>query len=57
VGLSFDCRLGDGGKYTTSAVPGYVNPVTAVLGLTALVLAVLPAERRVPAAPSDRRDS
>jgi hypothetical protein len=42
VGLSFDCRLSDGDRYTTSAVPGYVNPVTAILGLTGLVLAVLP---------------
>jgi hypothetical protein len=60
VWLRFGCRLGDGGTYTTSAVPGYVNPATALLGLTAFVLAVAPAERAnrptlVP--PSERHDS
>ena len=45
VWLRFDCRLSDGGTYTTSAVPGYVNPATALLGLTAFVLAAVPAER------------
>ena len=60
VGLSFDCRLSDGGTYTTSAVPGYVNPATALLGVTAFVLAALPAERagrRTPAPPSETDDS
>ena len=50
--LSFDCRLSDGGTYATSAVPGYVNPATALLGATALVLA-LPG-RPVRAAPTSR---
>ena len=45
VWLRFDCRLSDGGRYTTSAVPGYVNPATAFLGVTAIVLAAVPAER------------
>ncbi len=60
VWLRFDCRLSDGGTYTTSAVPGYVNPVTALLGVTAVVFAALPAERanrRTPVLPSERHDS
>jgi hypothetical protein len=44
VWLRFDCRLSDGGTYTTSAVPGYVNPAAALLGVTALVLAAVPTE-------------
>ena len=45
VGLRFDCRLSDGGTYTASAVPGYVNPAMALLGVTAFVLAAVPAVR------------
>ncbi len=60
VWLRFDCRLSDGGTYTTSAVPGYVNPATAILGVSAFVLAVMPAERanrRTLVPPSERHDS
>ena len=38
--LSFDCRLSDGGTYATSAVPGWINPAAAGLGVTAVALAV-----------------
>jgi hypothetical protein len=58
--LRFDCRLSTGGRYTTSAVPGYVNPAVVLLGVTAFVLAVMPAERayrRTPVSPSERHDS
>jgi len=60
VGLRFGCRLSDGSTYTTSTVPGYVNPATALLGVTALVLAAVPAERanrRTPVSPSETHDS
>jgi hypothetical protein len=60
VWLRFDCQLSDGGTYTTSTVPGYVNPATALLGVTAFVLAAVPADhakRRKPVPPSERHDS
>jgi hypothetical protein len=43
--LRFDCQLSDGGTYTTSAVPGYVNPAAALLGVTGFVVAAVPTER------------
>lgn len=58
--LGFDCKLSDGSRYTTSVVPGYVNPATALLGVTALVLVAVPAQRadrRAPVPPSERHDS
>jgi hypothetical protein len=33
--LRFECRLTGGGAYVAPSVPGYVNPATAVLALTA----------------------
>ncbi|RSM70119.1 hypothetical protein DMB66_09755 [Actinoplanes sp. ATCC 53533] len=58
--LRFDCQLSDGGAYTTSTVPGYVNPATALLGVIAFVLAAVPAartNRRTPVPASERHDS
>ena len=43
VPLGFECRLAGGGSHTTASVPAYVNPGTAVLGLTGAVCAVLSA--------------
>lgn len=36
VPLRFNCHRLDGESYATSSVPGYINPTTAILGLTAL---------------------
>ncbi|MFD6189550.1 hypothetical protein [Streptomyces sp. NPDC060275] len=38
--LGFVCETTDGGEYTSDDVPGYVNPATAALALTALAGAV-----------------
>ncbi|MGV9914302.1 hypothetical protein [Streptomyces tendae] len=38
--LGFVCETTDGGEYTSDDVPGYVNPVTAALALTAVASAV-----------------
>ncbi|PPS83202.1 hypothetical protein [Streptomyces sp. MH60] len=38
--LGFVCETTDGGEYTSDDVPGYVNPATAVLALTAVASAV-----------------
>ena len=43
VPLGFECRLVGGGSYTTTSVPAYVNPGTAVLGLTGAVCSGLSA--------------
>jgi hypothetical protein len=43
VPLRFECRLDSGGWYAASSVPGYVNPATAVLGLTAAICGTLAA--------------
>ncbi|WP_031047573.1 hypothetical protein [Streptomyces sp. NRRL F-5650] len=40
VPLGFVCETADGGEYTSGDVPGYVNPATAVLALTAVASAV-----------------
>lgn len=58
--LRFDCLLSDGGTFTTSVVPGYVSPATALLGVTAAFFAAMPAERvsrRVPVPPSEGHSS
>ncbi|MFJ9540912.1 hypothetical protein ACIRPX_27075 [Streptomyces sp. NPDC101225] len=63
VPLDFECRLSGGGSYTTSTVPGYVNPATAVLGLAGVVCGIFSAadaERRTrtsPTPPSSKGDS
>ncbi|MFC8226337.1 hypothetical protein [Streptomyces sp. NPDC057287] len=62
IPLRFDCHLTGGGTYTTSTVPGYVNPATALLALTAAVsgiFAVGAAERadRTPAPSNRKHDS
>lgn len=60
VPLRFDCQLDDRTTYTTSTVPGYVNPATALLGLTAVtcrILAAKHANRRTPTPPTGRNDS
>ncbi|GGO09082.1 hypothetical protein [Micromonospora parathelypteridis] len=41
--IRFECRLTGGGTYVTSAVPGYVNPSTTVLGLLTATCGVLAA--------------
>lgn len=38
--LGFVCETTDGADYTSDDVPGYVNPATAVLALTAVASAV-----------------
>jgi len=38
--LGFVCETTDGGEYTSDDVPGYVNPATAALALTAAAGAV-----------------
>jgi hypothetical protein len=43
VPLGFNCRLTDGGSYTTSAVPGYVNPVAGLLVAAGVTGRALPA--------------
>ncbi|RAN98090.1 hypothetical protein GAR05_03223 [Micromonospora saelicesensis] len=43
VPLRFECHLSGGGTYVTSSVPGYVNPVTSVLGLITASCGVLAA--------------
>ncbi|WP_173080578.1 hypothetical protein [Phytohabitans rumicis] len=48
VPLRFECQLTDGTTYTTSTVPGYVTPATALLGLTAVVCRIQHANRRTP---------
>ena len=45
VPLRFQCQLDDGSAYTTSAVPAYVNPAAALLGLTAVICGRLAADR------------
>ncbi|GAA4085632.1 hypothetical protein [Actinomadura miaoliensis] len=37
VPLRFECHLAGGGSYTTSSVPGYVNPVAWMLGAAGLI--------------------
>lgn len=41
--LRFDCQVDGRTAYTTSTVPGYVNPATALLGLLAVTFGVLAA--------------
>jgi hypothetical protein len=50
--LRFECELSGGGAYVAPSVPGYVNPATAVLALTAAGSWVL--TRRPVGYPSDR---
>jgi len=59
IPLRFDCQLDDGTTFTNSAVPGYVNPATALLGLTAVTCGILAAKsgEAAPTPPAGRHDS
>ena len=51
VPLRFECHLLGGGSYVTSSVPGYVNPVVALLGVAGvacIVSSAVIAERAAP---------